>query len=79
MKNSGFVVQTVEKVIFSSFGRSIGKFAIVKPSVIPVLVTGSQPAQVIELKGSFDPTDVGALDPRHEGEDDGEWGAALHR
>jgi hypothetical protein len=39
-----------------------------------VLVTGIQSAQAIELKESFDPTDVGSLDPRHEGEDDGEWG-----
>jgi len=37
------------------------------------LVAGIQPAQVIGLKESFDPTDVGSLDPRHKGEDDGEW------
>jgi hypothetical protein len=52
-------------------------YASTKSSVIPVLVTGIQPAQVLELKESFDPTDVGSLDPRHKGEDDGEWGAAL--
>ncbi len=27
----------------------------------------------------FDPKDVGSLDPRHKGEDDGAWGAALAR
>ncbi|KQY40079.1 hypothetical protein ASD32_16910 [Rhizobium sp. Root483D2] len=42
-----------------------------------MLVTGIQPAQVIELKESFDPTDVGSLDSRHKGENDGEWGMAL--
>jgi hypothetical protein len=41
------------------------------------LVAGIQPAQVIGLKEPFDPTDVGSLDPRHEGEDDGEWGVAF--
>ncbi|WP_210171106.1 hypothetical protein, partial [Rhizobium sp. Root483D2] len=41
------------------------------------LVAGIQSAQVIELKESFDPTDVGSLDPRHKGEDEGEWGIAL--
>jgi hypothetical protein len=35
------------------------------------LVAGIQPAQVIELKASFDPTDVGSLDTHHKGEDDG--------
>ena len=45
---------------------------VAKFSVIPVLVTGIQSAQVLELKGSFDPTDVGSLDPHHKGEDDGE-------
>ncbi|WP_428427874.1 hypothetical protein [Pararhizobium sp.] len=79
MKNNGLAVQTVDKVIFSSFGMSLRKFAIVKSSVIPVLVTGIQPAQVLELKESFDPTDVGSLDPRHKGEDDGELGADLAR
>jgi hypothetical protein len=56
-----------------------GNWAIAKSSVIPVLVTGIQPAQVLGLKESFDPTDVGSLDPHHKGEDDGEWGAALAR
>jgi hypothetical protein len=35
------------------------------------LVAGIQPAQVLELETSFDPTDVGSLDPHHKGEDDG--------
>jgi hypothetical protein len=39
-----------------------------------VLVTEIQTAQALEFKESFDPTDVGSLDPRHKGEDDGEWG-----
>ncbi len=38
---------------------------------------GIQSAQVLEIKESFDPTDVGSLDPRHNGEDDGEWGIAI--
>jgi len=38
-------------------------------------VAGIQSAQVLELKESFDPTDVGSLDPRHKGEDEGEWGS----
>ncbi|MDW5315650.1 hypothetical protein [Rhizobium sp. PL01] len=50
-----------------------------KSSVIPVPVTGIQRAQVLGLKETFDPTDVGSLDPRHEGEDDGEFGTALAR
>jgi hypothetical protein len=45
---------------------------VAKLSVILALVAGIQPAQVLELKESFDPTDVGSLDPRHKGEDDGE-------
>jgi hypothetical protein len=36
-----------------------------------VLVTEIQTAQALELKESFDPTDVGSKDPRHRGEDDG--------
>jgi hypothetical protein len=44
-----------------------------------MLVTEIQPAQVFGLKELFDPTDVGPLDPRHEGEDDGEWDTALAR
>jgi hypothetical protein len=79
MKNNGCAVQTGEEVIFSSFGTSLWKFAIVKSSVIPVPVTGTQPAQVLELKEPFDPTNVGSLDPRHKGRDDGEWGADLAR
>ena len=59
--------QTHVKVIFSAFRTSFGKYAIAKLSVIPVLVTGIQSAQVLELKESFDPTDVGSLDPRHKG------------
>jgi len=55
----------------------LGNDAIAKLSVIPVPVTGIQPAQVLELKESFDPTDVGSLDPRHKGEDDGEWDIAF--
>jgi hypothetical protein len=55
----------------------LGNYAIAKSSVIAVLVTGIQPAQVLELKESFDPTDVGLLDPRHKGEDEGEWAAAF--
>jgi hypothetical protein len=39
-------------------------------------VAGIQSAQVLELKRVFDPTDVGSLDPRHKGEDEGEWGIA---
>ncbi|WP_426131620.1 hypothetical protein, partial [Pararhizobium sp. PWRC1-1] len=35
------------------------------------------PVSFIELKESFDLTDVGSLDPRHKGEEDGEWGAAF--
>ncbi len=50
-----------------------------KVQTISVLVTGIQAAQVLELKESFDPTDVGSLDPRHKGEDDGELGADLAR
>jgi len=46
-------------------------------SLLPALVAGIQPAQVLELKESFDPTDVGSLDPRHKGEDEGKWGIAL--
>ncbi|KQS83867.1 hypothetical protein ASG68_21795 [Rhizobium sp. Leaf453] len=42
-----------------------------------MLVTGIQPAQVLELKESLDPTDVGSPDARHKGEHDGEWGAAF--
>jgi hypothetical protein len=42
-----------------------------KASVLPVLVTGIHSAQVFGLNESFDPTDVGSLDPRHKGEDDG--------
>jgi hypothetical protein len=42
-----------------------------------VLVTGIQPAQVLGLKRFFDPTDVGSLDPRHKGEDEGEWDEPL--
>ncbi len=57
----------------------MGNYAISKSSVIPVLVTEIQPAQVFGLKGFFDPTDVGSLDPRHKGEDDGEWGVTLAR
>jgi hypothetical protein len=45
--------------------------------LIPALGVGIQSAQVFELKESFDPTDVGSLDPRHKGEDDGEWGIAI--
>jgi hypothetical protein len=41
--------------------------------------TGSQLAQVLELKEPFDPTNVGSLDLRHKGRDDGEWGADLAR
>jgi hypothetical protein len=40
-------------------------------------VAGIQSAQVLQLKEFFDPTDVGSLDPRHKGEDEGEWGIAL--
>ncbi len=47
---------------------------VTKTSVISVLVTEIQPAQVFGLRESCDPTDVGSLDPRHKGEDDGEWG-----
>jgi hypothetical protein len=46
-------------------------------SLILALVTGIQSAQVLELKESFDPTDVGSLDPRHKGEDEGHWGIVL--
>jgi hypothetical protein len=45
---------------------------VAKLSVILALVAGIQPAQVLELKECFYPTDVGSLDPRHKGEDDGE-------
>ncbi|KQS96205.1 hypothetical protein ASG68_01570 [Rhizobium sp. Leaf453] len=45
-----------------------------KSPVIPVLVTGIQSAQRLGLKESFDPTDVGSLDRRHEGEDEGACG-----
>ena len=55
----------------------MGHFAVAKFPVIPVPVTGIQQAQVIGLKESFDPMDVGSLDPRHKGEDDGEWDADL--
>jgi hypothetical protein len=64
---------------FHHLAGRLGNCAIAEVSVIPVLVTGIQPAQVIELKESFDPTDVGSLYPRHKGEDDGKWGAALAR
>jgi hypothetical protein len=67
------------KLFSDHFADHLGNHAIAKPSVIPVLVTGIQPAQVLELKESFDPTDVGSLDPRHKGRHDGEWGAALAR
>jgi hypothetical protein len=40
-------------------------------SLILALVAGIQSAQVLELKRVFDPTDVGSLDPRHKGEDEG--------
>ncbi len=55
-------------------GRSLGGEARTTNSVILGLVPGIQPAQVIGLKESFDPTDVGSLDARHKGEHDGEWG-----
>jgi hypothetical protein len=42
-----------------------------KLPLILALVAGIQSAQVLELKGLFDPTDVGSLDPRHKGEDEG--------
>jgi hypothetical protein len=57
----------------------LGNYAIAISSVISVLVTEIQPAQVLGLKESFDPTDVGSLDPRHKGEDDGERDADLDR
>jgi len=48
-------------------------------SVILALVAGIQPPRVgaarerllLWCEESFDPTDVGSLDPRHKGEDDG--------
>jgi hypothetical protein len=49
----------------------LGSYLTAKNAVIPVPVTGIQSAQVFGLKESFDPTDVGSLDPRHKGEDDG--------
>ena len=61
------------------FAGHLENDAITKSSVIPVLVTGIQPAQVLELKQPFDPTDVGSLDLRHKGEDDGEWCVAFVR
>jgi hypothetical protein len=69
------------RLLTKSFSRHfagyLGNCAIARFSVIPVLVTGIQPDQVLEPKESFDPTDVGSLDPRHKGEDDGEWDADL--
>jgi hypothetical protein len=62
--------------MFAASGRSFGKYSIAKISVIPVLVTGIQPAQVLELKESFDPADAGSLDPRHKGGDEGRGGIA---
>ncbi|KQS97919.1 hypothetical protein ASG68_09575 [Rhizobium sp. Leaf453] len=63
--------QIVEKISFWPDPKATSKPIITILSVMPVLVTGIQPAQVIELKGFFDPTDVGSLDPRHKGGEDG--------
>jgi hypothetical protein len=57
---------------------SLGKSSrLPQTSLILALVAGIQLDQVLELKESFDPTDVGSLDPRHKGEDEGECGVAL--
>jgi hypothetical protein len=42
-----------------------------------VLVTGIRPPKDLGEE-SFDPTDVGSLDPRHKGEDDGGWDPLLY-
>jgi hypothetical protein len=65
------VRQIADDVIFVGFMQVILDICGSQTIVIPVLVTGIQRAQVLELKESFDPTDVGSLDPRHKGEDDG--------
>ncbi len=60
------MVQLADTSHFLTILQYFRNCAIAKSSVIPVLVTGIHPAQVIELKESFDPTDVGSLDPRHK-------------
>ena len=64
----------LEKAHSRHFAVHSGNCATYKIPLIPALVVGIQTAQALELKGSFDPTDVGSLDPRHKGEDEGERG-----
>jgi hypothetical protein len=64
---SSAATDLLTKSFSDQFAGHLENYASTKSSVIPVRVTGIQPAQVLELKESFDPTDVGSLDPRHKG------------
>jgi hypothetical protein len=70
--------QAAGKGTIKKISRSLKSSEPVAPnSLILALVARIQSAKVLEPRESLDPKDVGSLDPRHKGEDEGEWGIPL--